>query len=125
MTLGRAAAATVIRFRVWCKDCHREVMVDPAEMAERYGASLSVPDWRKRLVCQCGSRNVDAHGIEKRLLIAWLRGELRRLTGRDYRIDFAVLDVDSLKELQRVVRDLDDEIDRGRRRIDPWPQRLP
>ena len=63
--------------------------------------------------------------MEKRLLIAWLRGELRRLTGRDYRIDFAVLDVDSLKELQREERDLDDEIDRRRRRIDPWPQRLP
>jgi hypothetical protein len=30
-----------------------------------------------------------------------------------------------LRELQRVVRDLDDEIDRQRRRINPWPQRLP
>jgi hypothetical protein len=30
---------------------------DPAEMAARYGAEMTVPDWHKRLVCgQCGSR---------------------------------------------------------------------
>jgi hypothetical protein len=63
--------------------------------------------------------------MEKSQLIAWLRGELRRLTGHDYRIDFGVLDVGSLKELQRVVRDLDGEIDCLRRRVNPWPQRLP
>jgi ribosomal protein S27AE len=29
-------------------------------MAERYGGSLSVPEWHKRLVCgQCGSRKID------------------------------------------------------------------
>jgi hypothetical protein len=29
-------------------------------MAERYGADMTVPEWRERLVCsQCGSRNVD------------------------------------------------------------------
>jgi hypothetical protein len=29
-------------------------------MAARYGAEMTVPDWRERLVCsQCGSRNVD------------------------------------------------------------------
>jgi hypothetical protein len=59
MTLGNAAAAGAIRFRVRCKDCHREIEIDPAEMAERYGAEMSVPEWGKRLVCQCGSRNVD------------------------------------------------------------------
>jgi hypothetical protein len=29
-------------------------------MAERYGAEMTVPDWRERLVCsRCGSRDVD------------------------------------------------------------------
>jgi hypothetical protein len=29
-------------------------------MAERYGAEMTVPDWRERLVCsQCGSRYID------------------------------------------------------------------
>lgn len=59
MTLGNAAAAHV-RFIVWCLDCRNQVEPDPAEMAERYGAEMSVPDWKSRLVCgQCGSRRVD------------------------------------------------------------------
>ena len=59
MTLGNAAAARV-RLIVWCLDCRHQVEPDPAEMAERYGAEMSVPDWHKRLVCgQCGSRRVD------------------------------------------------------------------
>ena len=53
----RKAHLTLI---VWCKDCRHRVEPDPAEMAERYGAETTVPDWGKRLVCgQCGSRNVD------------------------------------------------------------------
>jgi hypothetical protein len=33
---------------------------DPAEMAERYGAEMTVPDWHARLVCGwCGSRRVE------------------------------------------------------------------
>jgi hypothetical protein len=55
MTLGSATAATVFRFRAWCKDCHHEVEIDPAPMAERYGAALSVEAWSKRLVCRCGT----------------------------------------------------------------------
>jgi len=59
MTLGNAAAAHV-RLIVWCKACGRQVEPDPAEMAERYGTEMTVPDWRERLVCsRCGSRNVD------------------------------------------------------------------
>ena len=59
MTLGNAAAARV-RLVVWCKECRHRVELDPAEMAERYSAEMTVPDWRKRLVCgQCGSRNID------------------------------------------------------------------
>jgi hypothetical protein len=59
MTLGNAAAAHV-RLIVWCKACGHQVEPDAAEMAERYGAGTSVPEWRERLVCsQCGSRNVN------------------------------------------------------------------
>jgi len=50
MTLGNAAAAHV-RLIVWCLDCHHQVEPDPAEMAERYGAETTVPDWRDRLIC--------------------------------------------------------------------------
>ena len=58
MTLGNAAAARV-RLIVWCKDCSHQVEPDPAEMAQRYGAETSVPDWRERLICsQCGSRQI-------------------------------------------------------------------
>jgi hypothetical protein len=48
MILGNAAAARV-RLIVWCLDCHHQVEPDPAEMAERYGAEMSVPDWHARL----------------------------------------------------------------------------
>jgi hypothetical protein len=59
MTLGNAAAAHV-RLIVWCKACQHQVEPDPAEMAARYGAETTVPDWRERLVCsRCGSREVD------------------------------------------------------------------
>ena len=59
MTLGNAAAAQV-RLIVWCLDCRHQVEPDPAEMAERYGAEMAVPDWHARLVCShCGSRRVD------------------------------------------------------------------
>jgi hypothetical protein len=44
MTLGNAAAAQ-LRFIVWCKDCQHQVEPDAAEMAQRYGAATTVPDW--------------------------------------------------------------------------------
>jgi hypothetical protein len=44
MTLGNAAAARV-RLIVWCKDCRHQVEPDPAEMAQRYGAETTAPDW--------------------------------------------------------------------------------
>jgi hypothetical protein len=68
MTLGNAAAADV-RLMVWCLDCRHQVEPDPAEMVERYGAEMAVPDWHKRLVCaQCGSRCIDfvVTGTERR-----------------------------------------------------------
>jgi hypothetical protein len=36
---------------VWCNACQHQVEPDPAEMAARYGAEMTVPDWRERLVC--------------------------------------------------------------------------
>jgi hypothetical protein len=59
MTLGGAAAAGV-RIIVWCKACRHQVEPDPAELAERYGAVVSVLDWRDRLICsRCGGRDND------------------------------------------------------------------
>jgi hypothetical protein len=58
-TLGSTAAAH-LRLIVWCKDCRHHVEPDPVEMAERYGAETTVPDWAARLVCsQCGSPRVN------------------------------------------------------------------
>ena len=68
MTLGKAAAPRVPLI-VWCKACGRRVEPDAAEMAERYGAETTVPEWRERLVCsQCGSRDVNivVTGTERR-----------------------------------------------------------
>jgi hypothetical protein len=68
MTLGNAAAASV-RLLVWCLDCSHRSEPDPAEMAERYGAETTVPNWRARLICgECGSRLVDmvVSGTERR-----------------------------------------------------------
>jgi hypothetical protein len=68
MTLGNVAAAPV-RLIVGCKACGHGVEPDAAEMAERYGADATVPDWREQLVCsRCGSRNVDlvVTGTERR-----------------------------------------------------------
>ena len=68
MTLGNAAAAKV-RLIVWCLDCRHQVEPDPAEMAEGYGAEMTVIDWRARLACSgCGSRRVEfvVTGTERR-----------------------------------------------------------
>lgn len=44
---------------------------------------------------------------ETRRLVEWLLAELARATGRRYCIDLQALDVESLRELQRLLRDLD------------------
>jgi len=47
---------------------------------------------------------------ERRQLVEWLRAEMARATaGRTYRIALDQLDRESLRELQRLMRDLDHE----------------
>ena len=53
-----------------------------------------------------------ASTYDKRRLIEWLRAETARATGRRYQIDFDALDVQSLRELVRLIRDLDHEAGR-------------
>ena len=64
-----------------------------------------------------------AGDYDKRCLIQWLRAEMARAAGRAYpRLDLEALDLDSLRELQRLLRDLDGERRMAvqRARICPW-----
>jgi hypothetical protein len=62
---------------------------------------------------------------DKRRLVDGLRAEIQRATGRRYRIDLEALDQESLRELRRLLRDLEDERRRAvqQARMTPW--RLP
>jgi hypothetical protein len=60
---------------------------------------------------------------DKRRLVEWLRAEIQRQTGRRYdRLDLDALDPESLRELQRLLRDLEAEQRMAvqRARICPW-----
>ena len=59
---------------------------------------------------------------EKRRLVDWLRAEMTRQAGRRYLVDIEALDIKSLRELQRLLRDLDAEkrMAAQRARIYPW-----
>ena len=59
---------------------------------------------------------------ERRRLIQVLRAEMTRSTGRAYRVDLEAFDVASLRELQRLLRDLGDERRAvvQRARLMPW-----
>ena len=59
---------------------------------------------------------------EKPRLIQWLRAEVARATGRAYRIDLEALDLPSLRDLQRLLRDLEDDRRRAvqQARLFPW-----
>src|SRR5437764_6930546 len=60
-----------VRLIIWCRDCRHQVEPDPAEQAQRYGAEMTLPDWRERLVCsKCGSRHIDmvVSGIQAAML---------------------------------------------------------
>ncbi|MCK9521441.1 MAG: hypothetical protein M0R76_00145 [Proteobacteria bacterium] len=64
-----------------------------------------------------------AGDYDKRRLVEWLRAEIQRQTGRRYdRLDLDSLDTVSLRELQRLLRDLDAEQRMAvqRARICPW-----
>jgi hypothetical protein len=68
MTLGNAATAGV-RLIVWCRDCGHQVEPDPVEHARRYGAEVTIRDWREKLGCsRCQSRAIDmvVSGTERR-----------------------------------------------------------
>jgi hypothetical protein len=57
-TLGSTAAAEA-RVIVWCDACRHQVEPEAEALAEKYGATTTVPDWAARLVCsQCGGRKV-------------------------------------------------------------------
>jgi hypothetical protein len=60
---------------------------------------------------------------DKRCLIQWLRAEMARAAGRAYpRLDLDALDMDSVRELQQLLRDLDAERRMAvqRARMTPW-----
>ena len=64
-----------------------------------------------------------AGDYDKRRLVEWLRAEIQRQTGRRYdRLDLDALDPESLRELQRLLRDLDAEHRMAvqRARLQPW-----
>ena len=64
-----------------------------------------------------------AGDYDKRRLIQWLRAEMARGAGRVYpRLALDALDMDSLRELQRLLRDLDAERRMAvrRARMTPW-----
>jgi len=55
-------------------------------------------------------------------LIRWLRAEMARSTGKRYQIKLELLDSTSLRDLQRLLRDLDHEKQMAVRnaRLFPW-----
>ena len=59
---------------------------------------------------------------EKRRLVEWLRAEINRQAGRRYQVDLEALDIKSLREMLRLLRDLDNEkrMAAQRARMCPW-----
>ena len=57
-----------------------------------------------------------------RRLVDQIRAEVARTTGRRYQIDWEALGVDGLRELLRLLRDLDYEkrASENRARLTPW-----
>ena len=62
--------------------------------------------------------------MEKHQLIHAVRAQMRYATGRDYRIDLDAMDTTTLRELIRLLRDLDYDKRSAvnRARIMPWRQ---
>jgi hypothetical protein len=59
---------------------------------------------------------------QKRRLVEWITAEITRATGRRYRLRLDALDDESLRELQRLLRDLDHEKKMAvqQARLQPW-----
>lgn len=67
---------------------------------------------------------MDQKDYQRRRLVEWLVAEISRSTGRRYRIQFEALDDESLRELQRLLRDLEHEKQMAvqQARLQPWRQ---
>jgi len=65
---------------------------------------------------------MDQKDYQRRRLVEWIVAEVMRSTGRRYRIQLDALGDESLRELQRLLRDLDHEKQMAvqRARICPW-----
>ena len=65
---------------------------------------------------------MDQKDYQRRRLVEWLAAEIARATGRRYGIKLEALDDESLRELQRLLRDLDHEKQRAvqQARLQPW-----
>lgn len=65
---------------------------------------------------------MDQRDYQRRRLVEWLVAEITRTTGRRYSIKLEALDDENLRELQRLLRDLDHEkqmaVQQARRQ--PW-----
>ena len=67
----------------------------------------------------------DPNAYERRRLIERLSVEMTRSAGGRYRIDLAALDFESLRELQRLLRDMEDEARKAAQRARMMPWRTP
>ena len=56
-------------------------------------------------------------------LIRWLRAEMARATGKRYQVKLELLDATSLRDLQRLLRDLDHEKQMAVRNAQLYPWR--
>ena len=63
--------------------------------------------------------------LDKRQLIQWVEATAARTTGRRYQVRWDALDVGSLRELQRLLRDLETKRQRAVQQARLMPWRLP
>ena len=65
---------------------------------------------------------MDQRGYQRRRLVEWVLAEITRASGRRYRLHVEALDDESLRELQRLLRDLDHEKQMAvqQARLQPW-----
>lgn len=65
---------------------------------------------------------MDQKDYQRRRLVEWLTAEVNRQVGRRYQVAWEALDDESLRELQRLLRDLDHEKQAAvqQARLQPW-----